>query len=179
MSKNSHATSESECIDTQPVKLASRPFDGFDKTMKLSIVALYAVEGFFIILSIFDPDDFDAINLSLSASYFIVSYVLVIYLIRVMRGNIVVAKKANDSDRYLSLWGYCWRAYIIRVSSQTLIILCVIATGLWETVESPSRELTTIIVMFFAPTSVAVVWLFFSSDRKYQFQWLMTLIRGY
>lgn len=179
MSKNIHKTPESELIDTQPVKLVSSKFDGFDKTMKLSIVALYALEGFFIMFEFFDPNQFGLTNLVLWTIYSIVAYVFIVYLIRVMRGNIIVAKNENDSDRYLSIWGYFWRVIFIKTSSQILTCLCLVITGLWKTIESPSSELTIVLAIFLVPTSAAAVWLFFSPDRKYQFQWFMTLIRGF
>lgn len=92
-----------------------------------------------------------------------------------LRGLEVVSKKPPYEKGKLGVWGVLWRAFISAiVASISSIILFKVAgfsfSGLGGLVAA------TVLQLFIA---IGVVWVLFSSNRRAQVQWCVSIVRGW
>ncbi len=184
MSKEIYRPPESKLIDDNRIRLSQDKFNGFDKPMKLAALALLIMEIIFMAMAFIEKEQSLPDYLILGFLSSVLLNCFYIYLIRVLRGNIVCSKKKGVDDRYLSIWGYIWRSTVIRVFSWVMIMLAIIiflqANHLDKTFLDPtSPRYVAAITLFLLPVSIVSTWLIFSSNRKSQLGWITKLIRGY
>ncbi|MBV1911022.1 MAG: hypothetical protein KUG78_17115 [Kangiellaceae bacterium] len=149
----------------------------FDKTMITAISVLIAISfGLLFTSTDVEPDKFSSANLTLS--YFTQSIwcILLVLLIRHLRGNKVVRKKNPGVEFELSVWGYVWRGFLVQYLSLFLAVILILLARL-EAV--PSVQYTLVMAILCYMSSIFLTWLIFSENRKEQAGLILSLFRGY
>ncbi len=147
---------------------------------KRALIALCILIVGSITLAIFGPTgglEFSVLNLGLGMILDVVMFSITVFLLQAIRGDRAVSKMTTNIALELSVWGYIWRSVLVRYLSMMVAMIFFIA--LQVNYKQPSEELTTAYFAVSLPVSIALVWLFFSTDKKGNIRWIVSLARGY
>jgi len=149
----------------------------FDNTMYIAIAGLVAITfSFLLIPSDVETGKFSNANHILSFFTEFIWCVLVVFLIRILRGNKIVRKKNPDVEFELNVWGYIWRGFLIKFLAFYLVAILITLAHLKPV---PSVQYTMIFTLLGYMSSVLLTWLLFSKNRKEQVRLIFSLFRGY
>ncbi|MGH1448070.1 MAG: hypothetical protein ACRBBM_01410 [Pseudomonadaceae bacterium] len=115
-----------------------------------------------------------AIRLGVAALY--MGYIF--YCLVVIRGGSKNSSKAPFHEISIGVRGYFWRGVLVYLMSllSTMIILLVLRAD-------PPTGFSVVWNLYFLALALFIVpslcWLFFSEDRKAQFNWVVGVFRGY
>ena len=149
----------------------------FRKTMLPAILIAVAWNVFFILYHQFlDSNPYSLSNVLVSSVLMFAYAPFVIYALhRMANGKIV-----NGGPRYFGIWGFTWRVLIVEYSA-LLVFALVLFVVIWTLFDKDSSliepSVTFSIVSMAAITviSPAMIWLFFSKDRRSQLHWFLRL----
>ena len=97
MSKDIYQPPKSNLSKRKINKLKREKFDGsFDKVMKASFCWAAFIEIFFTFIPLVDPDEDFIAGLIVGLLLNLILTLFIVYLVRVIRGNIVVSKKIRS-----------------------------------------------------------------------------------
>lgn len=123
-----------------------------------------------------EPDKFSSANLTLSYFTQVIWCILLVLLIRHLRGNKVIRKKSPGVEFELSVWGYVWRGFLVQYLSLFLAVILILLARLEAT---PSFGYTLVMAILCYMSSIFLTWLIFSENRKEQAGLILSLFRGY
>lgn len=149
----------------------------FDRTMFIAISALVALSlGMLLLSEDTEPNKFSTANHALSYFTELFWCVLVIFLVRLLRGNEVERRKNPGVKFELTVWGYFWRGLLIKYLALILSVILVLLTRLDP---KPSFQYTLVFSILSYMSSIFLMWLIFSKNRKEQMAFVFALFRGY
>ncbi len=149
----------------------------FDKTMIIAICIMITISFCFLFLSEETAQgNFSTANITLSYLTAIIWDILLIVLIRTLRGNKVMRRKKPDAVFKLNVWGYIWRGELVLFLS---MFLAVILVTVFRINPTPSILYTIILTILGYLSSVLITWLIFSTNRTGQVRLIFSLVRGY
>lgn len=149
----------------------------FDKTMSFAILGLIAISfGFLLVPTDVNNGEYSTANHILSFFAEFTWCVLVVFLIRIMRGNKILSKKNPNIEFELSVWSYIWRGFLIKFLALFFAAIFIMIARLKP---EPSLQYTIIFSLLGYLSSVLLTWLIFSKNRKEQARLVLSLFRGY
>lgn len=154
---------------------------GFDSVMTIAALIFCAIELVLGGLSFLEVSKYGTLNIVLGMASNVVAVVFVIYFLRLMRAGNVASKIDGIVVKDIGVWGYLWRAIVVKYFSFFSSIILITIFTMTTSYSLPEQSLiyTAVYSLLMFPVYVFSAWLFFSSDRKGQFQWVLTLFRGF
>ena len=175
MSKSIYDSPKVELEKTDNEEIKDTVGRRIDKIMWYSIATLACLDTLWFLVSLIDRGGFTLINLITNYSLNLFLAILLIYGIRVIRGN-VCRRRDQMAYRYLSVWGYVWRALLVKFVALVLTLF-VLTTRISNSLETPSLGYTIIYNLIFFVICIVLIWGFYSDNRKAQLAWLSSMIR--
>lgn len=150
----------------------------FDKPMLVAIAIQLALVVFLSITSFVGSPSTTASNVLVGFVTNAFWVFFLVYLIRRLRGNLVILKKQSSVYSHLGAWGYLWRSLVAKYLSFFLMLVALALFNGGAALNS-SIDLTILSFGLSFVSSIVVVWLLFSRDRRAHFIWLVAIFRGY
>lgn len=182
MQEDIYDSPKSKLVGENSIELGeSKRNEGFESVMTIAALIFCAIEFVFGGLSFLEVGKYGALNIVVGMAFNVVAVVFVIYFVRLVRAGTAASKSNELVVKNIGVWGYLWRAIVVKYFSFFSSIILITIFTMTTSYSLPEQSLiyTAVYSLLMFPVYVFSAWLFFSSDRRWQFQWVLTLFRGF